>query len=106
MFGPDKCGADYKLHFIFRYKNPVTGEITERSPSKKADSSDLQKKYTDNKPHVYRLEVNTDNTFAISIDNKVVMSGNLLDDISPPIIPPKVSTSKQSQKIEDYLGNQ
>ena len=39
MFGPDKCGASYKLHFIFRYKNPVTGEVTERSPTKAADNS-------------------------------------------------------------------
>ena len=96
MFGPDKCGADYKLHFIFRYKNPVTGEITERSPTKKADHSELQKKFSDNKPHVYRLEVNTDNTFAVSIDNKVVMSGNLLEDISPAIIPEKVLGIKVS----------
>ena len=39
MFGPDKCGANYKLHFIFRYKNPITGEITERSPTKPAENS-------------------------------------------------------------------
>ena len=25
MFGPDKCGANYKYHVIFRYKNPITG---------------------------------------------------------------------------------
>jgi len=98
MFGPDKCGADYKLHFIFRYKNPVTGEITERSPSKKADHSELQKKFSDNKPHVYRLEVNTDNTFAVSIDNKVVMSGNLLEDISPSIIPEKEINDPEDKK--------
>ncbi|XP_069749419.1 calnexin isoform X2 [Narcine bancroftii] len=24
MFGPDKCGEDYKLHFIFRHRDPVT----------------------------------------------------------------------------------
>ena len=39
MFGPDKCGASYKLHFIFRYKNPKTGEITERSPTKPAENN-------------------------------------------------------------------
>lgn len=27
MFGPDKCGNDYKLHFIFRYKHPITGTL-------------------------------------------------------------------------------
>ena len=27
MFGPDKCGNDDKLHFIFRHKHPKTGEF-------------------------------------------------------------------------------
>lgn len=30
MFGPDKCGNDIKLHFIFRHKNPRNGTITEK----------------------------------------------------------------------------
>lgn len=30
MFGPDKCGNDYKLHFIFRHVNPLNGEIEEK----------------------------------------------------------------------------
>ena len=89
MFGPDKCGADYKLHFIFRYKNPITGDITERSPTKKAENSELQKKFGDNKSHVYTLRVKTDNSFSVEIDGKVYMSGNLLTDISPALIPEK-----------------
>lgn len=30
MFGPDKCGNDAKLHFIFRHVNPINGSITEK----------------------------------------------------------------------------
>ena len=30
MFGPDKCGATNKVHFIFRHRNPVTGEYEEK----------------------------------------------------------------------------
>ena len=30
MFGPDRCGADNKLHFIFRHKNPKTGVFEEK----------------------------------------------------------------------------
>lgn len=30
MFGPDKCGATNKIHLIFRYKNPKTGEVEEK----------------------------------------------------------------------------
>ena len=58
MFGPDKCGADYKYHFIFRYKNPITGEFHEHSPSKKVETTELEKKYKDNKPHLFTLKVN------------------------------------------------
>lgn len=53
MFGPDKCGEDYKLHFIFRHKNPKTGEFEEKH-AKKPDS-DLRTYYTDKKTHLYTL---------------------------------------------------
>lgn len=53
MFGPDKCGEDYKLHFIFRHKNPKTGELEEKH-AKKPDA-DLRTYYTDKKTHLYTL---------------------------------------------------
>lgn len=53
MFGPDKCGEDYKLHFIFRHKNPKTGEFEEKH-AKKPDA-DLRTYYTDKKTHLYTL---------------------------------------------------
>merc|ERR1711970_1686385 len=89
MFGPDKCGADYKYHFIFRYKNPLTGEYSQRSPTKKIDLGELQKKFTDNKAHLYTLSIKTDNSFSLMIDQKEYSAGNLLTDISPPIMPEK-----------------
>lgn len=30
MFGPDKCGNDHKLHFIFRHRNPKNGSFEEK----------------------------------------------------------------------------
>ena len=30
MFGPDRCGSTNKVHFIFRHRNPVTGELEEK----------------------------------------------------------------------------
>lgn len=30
MFGPDKCGTDHKLHFIFKHKNPKNGSVEEK----------------------------------------------------------------------------
>lgn len=53
MFGPDKCGEDYKLHFIFRHKNPKTGEYEEKH-AKKPDA-DLRTYFTDKKTHLYTL---------------------------------------------------
>ena len=32
MFGPDKCGNDHKLHFIFRYKSPKVHNYSFRWP--------------------------------------------------------------------------
>ena len=52
-----KPKKDYKYHFIFRYTNPVTGETHEHSPSKKVETSELEKKYKDNKPHLFTLKV-------------------------------------------------
>lgn len=57
MFGPDKCGEDYKLHFIFRHKNPKTGEYEEKH-AKKPDA-DLRTYYTDKKTHLYTLGKST-----------------------------------------------
>lgn len=53
MFGPDKCGLTSKLHFIIRYKNPLTGEVKEhhaKQPSKTIDD-----RINDKKSHVYTL---------------------------------------------------
>lgn len=53
MFGPDKCGEDYKLHFIFRHQNPLNKDLEEKH-AKRADV-DLKKYYTDKKTHLYTL---------------------------------------------------
>lgn len=53
MFGPDKCGEDYKLHFIFRHKNPKTGMYEEKHA--KRPDADLKTYFTDKKTHLYTL---------------------------------------------------
>lgn len=53
MFGPDKCGEDYKLHFIFRHKNPLNGDMEEKHA--KRPDVDLKKIYTDKKTHLFTL---------------------------------------------------
>ncbi|XP_028815461.1 calnexin isoform X2 [Denticeps clupeoides] len=100
MFGPDKCGEDYKLHFIFRHKNPKTGEFEEKH-AKKPDS-DLRTYYTDKKTHLYTLVLNPDNSFEVLIDQTVVNSGNLLNDMTPAVNPPAEIEDPNDQKPEDW----
>jgi len=104
MFGPDKCGADYKFHFIFRYKNPITGDYHEHQPHPglKVATAELEKKYKDNKPHLFTLKLKTDNTFEMLIDNKAVSQGSLLSDMSPPIMPDKEIADPADVKPEDW----
>ncbi|XP_058856682.1 calnexin-like [Acipenser ruthenus] len=87
MFGPDKCGEDDKLHFIFRHRNPVTG-LYEEKHAKKPDV-DLRDYYTDHKPHLYTLYLHPDNNYEILIDQSVVSKGSLLKDMTPPVTPPR-----------------
>ncbi|KAL3973477.1 anoctamin-2 [Sarotherodon galilaeus] len=100
MFGPDKCGEDYKLHFIFRHKNPKTGEYEEKH-AKKPDA-DLRTYFTDKKTHLYTLVVNSDNSFEVLVDQTVVNSGNLLTDMTPAVNPPAEIEDPDDHKPEDW----
>ncbi|KAF4518693.1 hypothetical protein B566_EDAN002729, partial [Ephemera danica] len=85
MFGPDKCGNDHKLHFIFRHKNPLNGSFEEKHGKKPKER--VEETFKDKRPHLYTLVVNPDNTFQISVDHKVVNKGSLLEDFHPPVNP-------------------
>ncbi|XP_075235063.1 calnexin 99A [Lycorma delicatula] len=87
MFGPDKCGSDYKLHFIFRHKNPINGTISEKHCKKPKER--IEEPFTDKRPHLYTLIVRPDNTFHVYVDHKVVNEGSLLEDFTPPVNPPE-----------------
>uniref|UniRef100_A0AAY4ADZ9 Calnexin n=1 Tax=Denticeps clupeoides TaxID=299321 RepID=A0AAY4ADZ9_9TELE len=100
MFGPDKCGEDYKLHFIFRHKNPLNGDLEEKH-AKRADV-DLKKFYSDKKTHLYTLVLNPDNSYEIFIDQSSVSKGNLLTDVIPPVNPPKEVDDSKDRKPEDW----
>ncbi|KAE8613934.1 hypothetical protein XENTR_v10007925 [Xenopus tropicalis] len=100
MFGPDKCGEDYKLHFIFRHKNPKTGEYEEKHA--KRPDADLKSYFTDKKTHLYTLVLNPDNSFEILVDQTVVNRGNLLNDVNPPVNPPNEIEDPEDKKPEDW----
>lgn len=102
MFGPDKCASDYKLHFIYNYQNPKTGEFEEKHLKTKPKVDVLKAAYGDANPHLFRLVVNKDNSFVITLDNAVVSKGNLLEDLKPSINPEKEIVDKEDQKPEDW----
>uniref|UniRef100_A0A672I1B1 Calmegin n=1 Tax=Salarias fasciatus TaxID=181472 RepID=A0A672I1B1_SALFA len=100
MFGPDKCGEDYKLHFIFRHRNPLNKDVEEKH-AKRADV-DLKKFYTDKKTHLYTLVLNPDNSYEMFIDQSQVSRGSLLEDVVPPVNPPKEIDDPNDSKPEDW----
>ncbi|NWT87365.1 CLGN protein, partial [Lanius ludovicianus] len=100
MFGPDKCGEDYKLHFIFRHKNPKTGEYDEKHAER--PDVDLKKFYLDKKTHLYTLVLKPDDTFEILIDQTVVSKGNLHENMIPPVNPSKEIEDPTDKKPDDW----
>ncbi|PSN40860.1 Calnexin [Blattella germanica] len=100
MFGPDKCGNDHKLHFIFRHKNPLNGTITEKHCKKPKDR--LEDPFKDKLPHLYTLVINPDNTFTVSLDHKVINEGSLLEDFTPAVNPPSEIDDPEDKKPADW----
>merc|ERR1719405_471007 len=96
MFGPDRCGATDKVHFIVRQKNPKSGTWYEHhlrdAPRAKADRS----------PHLYKAVINSDDSFSISIDDEEAFSGSLMDSLEPPLTPPKEIDDPDASKPDDW----
>ncbi|XP_055836972.1 calnexin isoform X2 [Episyrphus balteatus] len=100
MFGPDKCGNDIKLHFIFRHVNPINGSIEEKHCRKPRER--LEEPFKDKLPHLYKLVVKPDNTFQISVDHKVINEGSLLSDFNPAVNPPREIDDPSDQKPDGW----
>merc|ERR1711871_643289 len=98
MFGPDKCGAESKVHFIFRHKNPIDGTVSEKHlksrPTPKIDALS----------HLYTLHVHG-NSFDIYIDGENVAKGDLNGDgtFDPPVVPPKEIDDPSDKKPADWV---
>eukprot|EP00904_Undaria_pinnatifida_P004761 jgi/Undpi1/14286/HiC_scaffold_9.g03935.m1 len=98
MFGPDKCFRDTnKVHFIFQHENPLTNKWEEKHYRNTPKIKD------DNGFHVYTLHVKTDGTFDLYIDTEIASSGNLLEDMEPPIMPPKEIDDPDDVQPEDWV---
>lgn len=99
MFGPDKCGSTNKVHFIFRHKNPKTGEYEEKHMTS-APSAKITKLSA-----LYTLVIRPDNSFEIQINNESVKTGNLLKDFSPSVNPPDEINDPNDKKPDDWVDN-
>ncbi|KAF2467558.1 calreticulin precursor [Lindgomyces ingoldianus] len=97
MFGPDKCGATNKVHFIFRHKNPKTGEYEEKH-LKNPPMARIVKTTS-----LYTLIVKPDNSFEIKIDGESIRNGTLLEDFSPSVNPEKEIDDPKDKKPEDWV---
>jgi len=100
MFGPDKCGGDSKLHFIFQHENPVTHKMEEKHAKK--PTKDFGHIFDDLKTHVVRLTVKPDNSFEIHVDKLLINEGSLLHDMEPSVNPPKEIDDPEDSKPEDW----
>ncbi|EED24523.1 calnexin [Talaromyces stipitatus ATCC 10500] len=97
MFGPDKCGSTNKVHFIFKHKNPKTGEYEEKHMTNPPVPR------TDKTTSVYTLIVKPDQSFEILINGDNVKNGTLLDDFSPAVNPPKEIDDPKDKKPSDWV---
>ena len=97
MFGPDKCGSTNKVHFIFRHKNPKTGEYEEKH-LKSPPSARIPKTTT-----LYTLIVRPDQTFEIKIDGESSKTGSLLEDFTPAVNPEKEIDDPNDKKPDDWV---
>ncbi|PGH27342.1 hypothetical protein AJ80_01054 [Polytolypa hystricis UAMH7299] len=97
MFGPDKCGATNKVHFIFKHKNPKTGEYEEKHLTN-PPAARINKSTT-----LYTLIVKPDQSFQILIDGESVKDGTLLEDFTPSVNPPKEIDDPNDMKPEDWV---
>ena len=98
MFGPDKCGATNKVHFIFKHKNPKSGEYVEHHlkypPSVPSDKLS----------HVYTAILKPNNELQILVDGEEKKKANFVssEDFEPSLIPAKTIPDPDDKKPEDW----
>ncbi|KAI3777710.1 hypothetical protein L1987_47512 [Smallanthus sonchifolius] len=98
MFGPDKCGATNKVHFIINHMNPKTGKYIEHH----LNSPPVVP--SDKMSHVYTAILKPDNELSILIDGEEKKKANFMsyEDFSPSLIPPKTIPDQDDKKPEDW----
>lgn len=98
MFGPDRCGATNKVHFILKHKNPKTGKYVEHHLTSPPSVP------SDKLTHVYTAILKPDNEVRILVDGEEKKKANFLSegDFEPALIPPKTIPDPDDRKPEDW----
>jgi len=97
MFGPDKCGPNNKVHFIFRHKSPITGEYEEKHLDAPPPA------IIDTLTNLYTLIVRPDQTYEILINGESAKSGSLLENFTPSVSGPKEIDDETDSKPADWI---
>lgn len=91
------CAYCSQVHFIFRHKNPKTGEYEEKHL--KAPPAARTSKISS----LYTLIVRPDQSFQILIDGDAVKNGTLLEDFSPAVNPEKEIDDPKDKKPDTWV---
>eukprot|EP01102_Stenamoeba_stenopodia_P005620 TRINITY_DN16364_c0_g1_i1.p1 TRINITY_DN16364_c0_g1~~TRINITY_DN16364_c0_g1_i1.p1 ORF type:complete len:521 (-),score=106.95 TRINITY_DN16364_c0_g1_i1:50-1612(-) len=97
MFGPDKCGSGGNLHFIYRHKHPITGEVIERK-----SKYGIAIPYLAGLTHLYTVKIFPNNTYFLLYDQLMSAIGDLRDDVVPILNPPKEIPDPEQEKPLDW----
>nr|XP_043617811.1 calnexin homolog [Erigeron canadensis] len=98
MFGPDKCGATNKVHFILNHKNPKTGKYVEHHLNMPPVVP------SDKMTHVYTAILKPDSELSILIDGEEKKKVNLMsnEDFQPSLIPPATIPDPEDKMPKDW----
>lgn len=98
MFGPDKCGSNDKVHFIFRHKNPNNGQIEEKHLDRPEPTA-----MKSGRTNLYTLHVSADQKVKIYINNDLKVDDSLLTRMNPPVNAPKEIDDPEDVKPETWV---
>lgn len=103
-----------QVHFIFRHKNPITGEFEEKHltnpPKPKIEkSTNLYTLIVKYAIFTYLITIflmshcSPNNTYEVLVNGASVNNGSLLEDFNPPVIPDKEIDDENDKKPEDWV---
>ncbi|KAI0050624.1 Calreticulin-domain-containing protein [Auriscalpium vulgare] len=100
MFGPDLTCPGTKVHFIFRHKNPKSGEYEEKHLTLPPKPS------IEKTTNLYTLVLHPNNTYDVLFNGESHNKGSVLEDFTPPVNPPKEIDDPEDKKPEDWVDAQ